>query len=159
MCVCVCRSTLKSNPCSPWQGWGNGLCQSYAIGNFDSWLGYPRRIGLAPSSIRAATRLKGLWWKSRRCLFRQPAASGRSVNASVENLRQTGRFSGWDLGLFPQSNSKLSSSMSKINSDMLYMLGRSRFNLKILTDNTTILEHQNDKQKLQILEALQIRNL
>ena len=30
---------------------------------------------------------------------------------------------------------------------------------KILTDNTTILEHQNDKQKLQILEELHIRNL
>ena len=30
---------------------------------------------------------------------------------------------------------------------------------KILTDNTTILEHQNNKQKLQILEALYIRNL
>ena len=29
----------------------------------------------------------------------------------------------------------------------------------ILTDNTTILEHQNNKQKLQILEALHIRNL
>ena len=29
----------------------------------------------------------------------------------------------------------------------------------ILTDNTTILEHQNNKQKLQILEALYIRNL
>ena len=27
---------------------------------------------------------------------------------------------------------------------------------KILTDNTTILEHQNNKQKLQILEALYI---
>ena len=32
-------------------------------------------------------------------------------------------------------------------------------NWKILTDNTTILEHQNNKQKLQILEALYIRNL
>ena len=30
---------------------------------------------------------------------------------------------------------------------------------KILTDNTTILDHQNNKQKLQILEALYIRNL
>ena len=30
---------------------------------------------------------------------------------------------------------------------------------KILTDNTTILEHQNNKQKLQILAALYIRNL
>ena len=31
---------------------------------------------------------------------------------------------------------------------------------KILTDNTTILEHQNNKQKLQILEALEgLRNL
>ena len=30
---------------------------------------------------------------------------------------------------------------------------------KILTDNTTILEHQNNKQKLQILEALYIKNL
>ena len=30
---------------------------------------------------------------------------------------------------------------------------------KILTDNTTILEHQNNKQKLQILEAFHIRNL
>ncbi len=30
---------------------------------------------------------------------------------------------------------------------------------KILTDNTTILGRQNDKQKLQILEALHIRNL
>ena len=30
---------------------------------------------------------------------------------------------------------------------------------KILTDNTTILEYQNNKQKLQILEALYIRNL
>ena len=30
---------------------------------------------------------------------------------------------------------------------------------KVLTDNTTILEHQNDKQKLQILKALHIRNL
>ena len=30
---------------------------------------------------------------------------------------------------------------------------------KILTDNTTILEHKNNKQKLQILEALHIRNL
>ena len=30
---------------------------------------------------------------------------------------------------------------------------------KILTDNTTILEHQNNKQKLQILEALLIRNM
>ena len=30
---------------------------------------------------------------------------------------------------------------------------------KIPTDNTTILEHQNDKQKLQILEALHIRNM
>ena len=30
---------------------------------------------------------------------------------------------------------------------------------KILTDNTTILEHPNNKQKLQILEALYIRNL
>ena len=29
----------------------------------------------------------------------------------------------------------------------------------ILTDNTTILEHQNHKQKLQILEALHIRNM
>ena len=29
---------------------------------------------------------------------------------------------------------------------------------KILTDNTTLLEHQNNKQKLQILEALHIRN-
>ena len=28
---------------------------------------------------------------------------------------------------------------------------------KILTDNTTILEHQNDKQNLQTLEALRIR--
>ena len=30
---------------------------------------------------------------------------------------------------------------------------------KILTKNTTILEHQNNKQKLQILEALHIRNM
>ena len=30
---------------------------------------------------------------------------------------------------------------------------------KILTDNTIILEHQNNKQKLQILEALHIRNM
>ena len=30
---------------------------------------------------------------------------------------------------------------------------------KILTDNTTILEHQNNKPKLRILEALHIRNL
>ena len=30
---------------------------------------------------------------------------------------------------------------------------------KILTDNTTILEHQNNKQKLLILEALHIRNM
>ena len=30
---------------------------------------------------------------------------------------------------------------------------------KILTDNTTISEHQNNKQKLQILEALHIRNM
>ena len=30
---------------------------------------------------------------------------------------------------------------------------------KILTENTTILEHQNDKQKRQILEALHIRNI
>ena len=30
---------------------------------------------------------------------------------------------------------------------------------KILTDNTTILEHQKDKQKLQILETLHIRNM
>ena len=30
---------------------------------------------------------------------------------------------------------------------------------KILTDNTTILEHQNNKQKLQILEALHIRKM
>ena len=30
---------------------------------------------------------------------------------------------------------------------------------KILNDNTTILEHQNNKQNLQILEALHIRNL
>ena len=30
---------------------------------------------------------------------------------------------------------------------------------KILTENTTILEHQNSKQKLQILEALHIRNI
>ena len=30
---------------------------------------------------------------------------------------------------------------------------------KILTDNTTVLEHQNNKQKLQILEALHIRNM
>ena len=30
---------------------------------------------------------------------------------------------------------------------------------KILTDNTTILGHQNNKQKLQILEALHIRNM
>ena len=30
---------------------------------------------------------------------------------------------------------------------------------KILTDNTTILEHQNNKQKLQILQALHIRNM
>ena len=30
---------------------------------------------------------------------------------------------------------------------------------KILTDSTTILEHQNNKQKLQILEALHIRNM
>ena len=31
--------------------------------------------------------------------------------------------------------------------------------LKILTENATILKHQNDKQNLQILEALHIRNL
>ena len=30
---------------------------------------------------------------------------------------------------------------------------------KILTENTTILEYQNNKQKLQILEALHIRNI
>ena len=30
---------------------------------------------------------------------------------------------------------------------------------KILTENTTILEQQNNKQKLQILEALHIRNI
>ena len=30
---------------------------------------------------------------------------------------------------------------------------------KILTNNTTILEHQNNKQKLQILVALYIRNM
>ena len=30
---------------------------------------------------------------------------------------------------------------------------------KILTENTTMLEHQNNKQKLQILEALHIRNI
>ena len=30
---------------------------------------------------------------------------------------------------------------------------------KMITDNTTILEHQNNKQKLQILEALHIRNM
>ena len=30
---------------------------------------------------------------------------------------------------------------------------------KILTDNTTILEHQNNKHKLQILEAQHIRNM
>ena len=30
---------------------------------------------------------------------------------------------------------------------------------KILTDNSTILEHQNNKQKLQILETLHIRNM
>ena len=30
---------------------------------------------------------------------------------------------------------------------------------KILTENTTKLEHQNNKQKLQILEALHIRNI
>ena len=30
---------------------------------------------------------------------------------------------------------------------------------KILTENTTILEHRNNKQKLQILEALYIRNM
>ena len=30
---------------------------------------------------------------------------------------------------------------------------------KILTDNKTILEHQNNKQKLQILKALHMRNM
>ena len=30
---------------------------------------------------------------------------------------------------------------------------------KILTDSTTILEHQNNKQKLQVLEAIHIRNM
>ena len=30
---------------------------------------------------------------------------------------------------------------------------------KILTENITILEHQNNKQKLQILKALHIRNM
>ena len=30
---------------------------------------------------------------------------------------------------------------------------------KILTENTTILEHENDKQKLQSFEALHIRNM
>ena len=30
---------------------------------------------------------------------------------------------------------------------------------KILTDNTTILEHQNNEQKLLILEVLHIRNM
>ena len=30
---------------------------------------------------------------------------------------------------------------------------------EILTENTTILEQQNNKQKLQILEALHIRNI
>ena len=30
---------------------------------------------------------------------------------------------------------------------------------KILTENTTILKHQNNKQKLQILEAQHIRNI
>ena len=30
---------------------------------------------------------------------------------------------------------------------------------KILTENTTILEHQNNKQKLQILEVLHIMNI
>ena len=30
---------------------------------------------------------------------------------------------------------------------------------KILTENTTILEHQNNKKKLQILETLHIRNI
>ena len=31
--------------------------------------------------------------------------------------------------------------------------------IKILTKNTTILEHQNNKQKLQILETLHVRNI
>ena len=30
---------------------------------------------------------------------------------------------------------------------------------KILTENTTIFEHQNNKEKLQILEALHIKNM
>ena len=30
---------------------------------------------------------------------------------------------------------------------------------KILTENTTIFEHQNNKQKVQILKALHIRNI
>ena len=30
---------------------------------------------------------------------------------------------------------------------------------KIITENTTILEHQTNKQKLQILEAQHIRNM
>ena len=34
-----------------------------------------------------------------------------------------------------------------------------RITKKNLAENTTILEHQNDKQKLQILEALYIRNI
>ena len=62
--VTIRSPSLKSNPSSTWQDGGNGY---HAVGNFGFWLGHPRRIGLVPSGIRAATRLKGLWWKSRRC--------------------------------------------------------------------------------------------
>ena len=54
-------STLRSNPSSAWQGGDNEQCQSYDIGNSGSWLGHPGRIALAPSGVRAVTRLNGLW--------------------------------------------------------------------------------------------------
>ena len=129
--------TLKSNPSS-------------TMPSGTSFPGRATQGGLVwhPAVLGLQNRLNGLWWKYRRCLFRQPAASSRSVNAPVENLRQTGHFSGSDLGPFSQSNPKVSSSMRNTCS------GESRFNpTRVKTERSTS-KFNNDYRLISLVDRV-----
>ena len=92
-----------------------------------------------PSGISVpgrATQGGLVWHQSRRCLFRQPAASGLSLSIRLWKIcGKQSVFPGRTLGPFPQSSPKVSSSISNINT--LYLPGGGRFNpIRVKADTT-----------------------
>ena len=64
------HQSLKSNPFSMWQGgWATDSARAMPSGTLDPGRATQGRLVWHPSGIRAATRLKRLWWKSWKILI------------------------------------------------------------------------------------------